>query len=266
MIREFAGKSLERRTAKGLTGASVTAFGLALGAASVGYGTDGLTQTAYFILAATMLAVALGSITLLAIKGVTRRGDHIEAGFFAYEYEEAKGENRHLERVCDLGRRAIGPSHTSVDLLQQRLEVNDQVLRVVGRRHAGGEIELCAFTLVYPLSADADLKIADQTIRSGFQLAVDHFLPPADPPQCLYVGMILGIDTDAKAYVKSMLRRDLLAALSHHPSIVRVYGRPASKGGKRLLEQLRFEPVGDPGDIWAIEAPALRRRLRAAVV
>lgn len=250
---------LARQSTWRLGSAAVGAVGLGITALSGSAGTnaDALRIPALAIgVVALVTAGATGAVFVARVS----RNDHVDS----YDYIEAVGEDSHLRRVCQLGVAAIGSAHATPQSLRSRLKRDPSLLRVVGRRLADDEWSLCGYTLVYPISAAADRQIHDRSIRAGSELPIEAFVS-LESASGIYIGMILGTDADAKAYAKAMLRRELLNTLSVRRNVEHVYGRPASKGGRKLLTDLGFEPIGGDHDIWMINAEDLRAGLLISV-
>lgn len=180
-----------------------------------------------------------------------------------YEYRQTIGSATHLREVVALGKRSIGDAHVDIATLRERLKVNSQVLRVVMRQRQSRNPDICGYTLLYPLTEDAAARILREEVRAGSEIPGTCFCPDVESASCLYIGMILGTDREARAHVKGVLKTELVYMLSSSPNIRHVFGRPATPQGRQLLERYHFIPVADEDDIWMARAPELQHRLRA---
>jgi len=179
-----------------------------------------------------------------------------------YHYVEHAPMHGDFERVCRVGRDLIGEDHPDPELLRDRVARNGDVLLLVWRVGPISEA-LCGYTVVYPLTAAASEAIRRRQIRKGTEISLDGICRPGEAPSALYVGMVLGTNRGAKAYVKSRLRSDVLGLVTACPSIQYVYARPGTAAGRTLMIKFKFEPIAAAtnSEIWVVDAASLRSAL-----
>lgn len=242
---------------------------MAAGALSVVLATLGIVlQTDAGLLHDGALVACMVALVIAVVSGVgylyrtSARLRHLVQDLFEWDYIHGAAETKHLESICNLGRGKIGESHASEESLEDRIKVNPSVIQMFeGSRPIAFGSSIRGYAVVYPLSAKYDKRILERTIRSGREIPSEAVTPTNATARCLYVGMILGKDRSAKIYVKQMLRRQLLDDLSRSKRIQRVYGRPATPSGLKLLKQYGFKPIAKEDEIWMVEASALRETL-----
>jgi hypothetical protein len=180
-----------------------------------------------------------------------------------FDYQLHQADERLLAEAVRVGKAKIGDGHPSVETLNKRLGKNREVILLYGRRyHANERFELCGYALLYPLSDKAGKAIEKGRIRSGAEIEPGHLRADFAAARYLYVGMVLATDREAKPHVKAMLRLELMRRLEGSP-VVRVFGKPASRGGLKMLGEYGFKPIRARDGIWSVERIELMGNLRA---
>ncbi len=182
-----------------------------------------------------------------------------------YDWEQERGRPDHLEAVEKMGEGSIGEVHPSAVTLARRLAINPDILQVFGRRYPDGRLELCGYSLLYPLKDETGTTIAGGRIRSGKELGPETLLPDFTDAKYLYIEMLLGIpDAAARSHAKACLYHELARWISGG-KVRFVFARPASPSGLRLLHNYGFAPIAEEKDIWSVSTERLMRKIGLTV-
>ena len=181
-----------------------------------------------------------------------------------FDYEQHEANPRLLSQAVRAGKASVGEGHPSVETLKQRIGVNPEVILLYGRRyHADERFEPCGYGLIYPLTDKAGKAIAKGRIRSGSELEPKHLRRDFAEARHLYVGMILATDREAAPHVKAMLRMELSRRLEGS-RVEQIFGKPASRPGRKMLRDYGFTPIlPDEDGIWGVSREQLIGNLRS---
>jgi hypothetical protein len=175
------------------------------------------------------------------------------------DWEQKSGRADRLEAVVQMGRDSIGDAHPSAEALAQRLRVCPEALQLLCRRHPDGRLELCGYSLLYPLTDEAGRAIAEARIHSTKELDPEAMLPDFAGAKHLYIGMVLGSPGgDARRRIKAQLRAELMRRIKEG-AVNLVFARPASQAGQKLMLTHGFTPIKDERDIWMVAGASLLR-------
>jgi hypothetical protein len=176
------------------------------------------------------------------------------------DYKQLVGDRRYLKKVVTAGRRAIGPAHPDESVLMRRLAENPEVLRVCARQRNNGRLKFCGYALLYPLKDGIAEGIASESIRKEAEFGPDPLTPTFEKVRFLYIGMVLGRGRH-KPHIKDKLRAELLEILAFG-CVEKVFARPGSEGGRKMMQEYGFTPLAGQDDVWSVSGPALRARLQ----
>jgi hypothetical protein len=102
-------------------------------------------------------------------------------------------------------------------------------------------LELCGYSLLYPLTDDAGRAIAEARIHSAKELGYEAMLPDFAAAKHLYIGMVLGSPRgDARRRIKAQLRAGLMRRIKEG-AVNLVFARPASPAGQKLMLRLEAQ-------------------------
>lgn len=174
-------------------------------------------------------------------------------------YEDAWNDSD-LPAIVQMGLKLIGPQFPTAIWIRERAVRNIDILRVA--RPVVATNRLCGYVMLYPLTANAARMIEQGMIRSGTDLKPADMCRSFARARAIYVGMLVGEDRLARAFVLELLRRRLRSLHGIAP-ILTVYGKPATTDGARLLRKFGFEPIAGNDAIFATPYEALHRLLSA---
>jgi hypothetical protein len=178
-----------------------------------------------------------------------------------FDWGSRPGSLDEVPAIVKLGVATIGETHPSARTLTERLVINPDVLQVFSRRNSRGSLELCGYSLLYPLSDAAGVAISNAQIHSGRELALETLLSAFTDAKYLYVGMLLGArDRAARSHAKVCVRHELARRLDEG-KVKSIFARPATPSGRRLLDAYGFLPVAKAEDIWAVSTAQLKRNI-----
>ena len=125
---------------------------------------------------------------------------------------------------------------------------------------------MCAYSLLYPLTAETGEAFAEGTIRTVKELPPEALSPDFSGARYLYVGMLLGIpQAPARSLAKELLGEELARRIAS-ARIELIFARPATDAGLRLLRAFGFSPVADAREVWAVPGDRLAERLPAPAI
>lgn len=151
--------------------------------------------------------------------------------------------DRHLHEVSALSQDLVGEVLPSEDVLRRRLSPDPQCLMAVAL--ATSEPSIVAYSVVYGLDVRTTEAVERLTIRRGADLPADGIR--GDDPASLYIGMIAGCD---HVLALRLLATHLLRRWAAAPWADKIFTRPATDAGRRLVRRAGFCPLGASSEIW----------------
>jgi hypothetical protein len=147
--------------------------------------------------------------------------------------------------VVELGTALIGHSHPSSEVLERRLARSPESLAVIMTPREG-ELRVLAYSLVYPLTAQAVERIVALQIRSGADLEPDH-LCSAEGAAGFYLAMVANACRRGLALRLFVSHLSFLVARSCASVLA---ARTATREGALLIRKRGFQKLPDPSQIW----------------
>lgn len=206
---------------------------------------------------------ALGLSALVLVAAAHRSWGSFFAltiGWHRYEYIHRLGGLQHLDEVVTAGRKSIGDAHPDAEALTRQLAENHQILHVYGREREDGRFSFCGYIILYPLTDQTGSRILGGAIRSAGAFGDGSLSGDFGSAPYLYIGMVLGTDRHSQPQVTRELRMTLRMIL-RKGHVLKVFARPATPYGERLMKRYGFLPLGGDTDIWSISAQRLLANL-----
>ena len=167
-----------------------------------------------------------------------------------------------LEQIEFVGARLIGERHASAEELNDRLDRNCRFLSV-----AESKGELRAYGLIYMLTAHGTERILAGTARSPSDLEIHEYATGGANSRSLYVGMI-GSAARPSLTAPRLLAWHLACLSDLARGAERVFARPATASGHRLIDRLGMAPLHTDSDLYSVSmgclAPVLHNLPTAA--
>lgn len=200
-------------------------------------------------------------------------GDRRQLGSSFYSWELVR-ENTDFNDVVALSRKVLGgeagfqPASgaplTEGDIapLRRRIQARLDSLELCRSQkidcHDG---TLVGYIFTYPLKSSVTARMLTGEITSAAQIPDSQIASTAAREESLYVAMVLGVDSVARAVVMQRCIDRVTRWSAAHP-VGHVFGKGSTSDGRRWLRASGFVPIHDPQAIWRRDpdAPVYRRR------
>jgi hypothetical protein len=120
----------------------------------------------------------------------------------------------------------------------RRYKINTQVIKCVkvkqGIRNNEG---LTGYYILYPISKECEKLISEGLLVQGRQIEPHHICEDFEQASALYLSLIYGKDKLTRAFLLYLIRRDVTEILNKNENISRVYTRPCTPDGFRIVEK-----------------------------
>jgi len=165
---------------------------------------------------------------------------------FAYEFNDLVFKKSDISDICKLGRKLISNNHADESVLIKRVERNRNIIKAFSDH--GNEIR--GYYIIYPINKDADSRIFEGKVRNAKSLKESDLTKTIGAASAIYISMLAGEGRHAKALALYNLKRDLRKISLNSKKVKKLYAKPASQDGLRLMKKYGFEPVGGESEIW----------------
>jgi hypothetical protein len=170
--------------------------------------------------------------------------------FFDYEYDVISGQSKCLKELCRIGHKLIGDNHIDEETLKLRLSKNNRIVKII-KSLRNNKKGISGYYIAYPISKDADNLLQKKFIRNGKEIRDEQILTDFSRAHAIYISMVAGRNIHSKAFSLYVLRKDLTEYIEKYRKIKKLYAKPSTKDGLRILTKYGFEPLGDGTEVWS---------------
>lgn len=170
--------------------------------------------------------------------------------FFNYEYDVICGRSKCLNELCEIGFNLIGNNHADEKTLKKRLEKNNEIIKII-KLQRNNKSRISGYYIVYPINNEADKLLRKKKIKNGKHIDESQILSDFSHASAIYVSMVAGKNIHSKAFSLYLLRKDISEYVKRYRRIKRLYAKPSTKDGLRLLTKYGFEPLDGDSEVWS---------------
>lgn len=169
--------------------------------------------------------------------------------FFNYEYDVIYGQSKCLKSLCNIGRNIIGENHADEETLKTRLSKNNKIVKII-KSLRNNKKGISGYYIAYPINKEADNFLQQRLITNGKGIRNEHILTEFSQASAIYISMVAGRSIHSKAFSLYILRKDINEYVSKYRKIKRLYAKPSTKDGLRILTKYGFEPLVIETEVW----------------
>jgi len=176
-----------------------------------------------------------------------RRLARLEHQFLVVEVTESI-----IERIGSTGQSLVGDRHPSADALKERWKFNKDIIQAIAP--IDNQTAIAGYFIVYPLKKVACKALDNGRVGSARDMQHNqHFCKDFRSASGIYVSMVMGNDEipNAKACVLHLLLRTIRRCQRQGKSL-RVYARPYTEAGYRLVRRYRFQEINAQWGLWKV--------------
>lgn len=169
--------------------------------------------------------------------------------FFNYEYDVICGQSKCLKELCKIGFNLIGDNHADEETLKKRLSKNCRIVKII-KSLRNNKKGISGYYIAYPINNDADNLFQRKLIKNGKGIREEQILTDFSHASAIYISMVAGKNIHSKAFSLYILRKDISGYVEKYKKIKRLYAKPSTKDGLRILTKYGFEPLGGDTEAW----------------
>lgn len=158
-----------------------------------------------------------------------------------------------LSEICSLGKVVIGDNHAPEDLLRSRLAKCPQIIRKLTTSDAI-PAPIHGYYITYPLTKRGVGRIDKKQVTNGKSLQEGDLAATFSNAKAIYISMIFGDGMRAKAAALLHLKNDIKHLREAHSKICKLYAKPSTNDGLRLLKKFKFSPIDGENGIWVLSS------------
>lgn len=127
------------------------------------------------------------------------------------------------------------------DLIEQRLSMNADIMK--GIRFSTDDI-IPGFYIIYPITDRCRTLVEQGAIQKSDEFELKHLTKDYKSASAIYISFVYALEQSfSRPNLYKEFKRDLIGKLSNGSKIERVFTRPTTNEGKRLVEKYRFQPL-----------------------
>lgn len=211
-------------------------------------------KTGFIIIILALIAflIAIGKLIRKILKYISFRlsGTAILEPFLDFEVSDAVPAD--IQQIHSLGNAVIGDYHATDNQLLSRIQKCPQIIKKLTSSNLKDN-NIKGYYIFYPLTSQGIKRIDTCKIVSGKSLENSDISTNFRNARAVYISMIFGNNLMSKAAALLYLKYNLKYLRETNHNISKIYAKPSTTDGLRLLKKYGFFPIAMETGIWVLK-------------